>query len=231
MTGMQFRSVPLDRAVVDHDQHAALVRIPHTDANGVPVIDAHGTSWSRSTFDAAWRRQPRFPFLWSHRPDRVLGSVTRAQSTPRDFELTAGFAPLDAVSDSRAVWTLLDRGDVGSFSFGFDSAKTVPKNGHPHHTSARMRELSACSFASIPNTELVSLRSAFGTGWGDDYFDPDVAQALAMLDRIELRGEIRRIRSGEPRDYQDHLDTIAADACTAVAKLDYLGVRAGLARR
>jgi phage head maturation protease len=216
---MQYRSMA-EATVVDVDGHECLARLMHSERDGTPIPDRHGTSWAKSTFDDGWRR--RMPkFLLQHRPESVVGKVVGAQSTKTAFELRAAFSPLDVNPDARRAWHGLSRGELDQFSFGFRDAKTVPspvpshrRKGIRHHISATMMELSAVTFGSL-ETELAGIRADTSTGG----FVSVSSSAYANQAETALKAAVAARRAGDPAGaaHLGNLAITAANLCYGAA--------------
>jgi prohead serine protease len=172
---------------VDSRNHELLIRIPHTNSDGSPVVDRHDSHWHRFAFrDSFAQSLPKL--VWMHRKDEPIGVCTEAQITKTSNELRARLSDTDANATARRAYSDLLNRSVDQFSFGFTDAihrpSPVPalrRKKIIEYVKARMVEASPVVSASIPGTELLSLRSAPG----DDFVSPSCSeladQAVAAL--------------------------------------------------
>lgn len=126
------------------------------------VVDDYDTIFDPGCFTESLNtRLPRI--TWSHDWSDPLGRYVDFKDTPETLTLIGEFDDFAAVPRARQAWAQLMSGTIDQFSVGFSDVSTELVEDVVHFTKATLDEAALVLVGAVPNTKLVSVRSA-GSG-------------------------------------------------------------------
>lgn len=130
------------------------------------VVDSYGTVWLPGCFtESLQRKLPKV--VWAHDWTKPIGKVISFDDTPEHLDVTVQLDDFEDVPLARQCFSQLKSGSMDEFSFGFvreewtyvENAPDLP-GAIETMTKARMDEVSPVLVGAVPNTQLLSTRSA-----------------------------------------------------------------------
>lgn len=161
----QYRGMPgAEVRGVDEGKRQFVARVVNYN-----VVDSYGSVWAPGCFaDSLKRKMPKV--VWAHDWSDPIGIVVDYKDSPEGLDVTVQLDDFADVPRARQCFSQLKSGSMDEFSFGFAREEWSYVDGYAEDaefpgateilTRARLDEVSPVLVGAVPNTALLSTRSA-----------------------------------------------------------------------